>query len=63
MYFGLLDAAVNGTNEVHFPQLAMADVVVDKDTMKNYHTASEKINPATSRYPYCIVWTPIPVLS
>ncbi|XP_045913951.1 transmembrane protein 222 isoform X2 [Micropterus dolomieu] len=41
----------------------MADVVVDKDTMKNYHTASEKINPATSRYPYCIVWTPIPVLS
>lgn len=40
----------------------MADVV-DKDTMKNYHIASEKINPETSRYPYCIVWTPIPVLS
>lgn len=40
----------------------MADVV-DKDSMKNYSIASEKINPATSRYPYCIVWTPIPVLS
>ncbi|KAA8586242.1 hypothetical protein FQN60_007811 [Etheostoma spectabile] len=40
----------------------MADVV-EKDTMKNYHIASEKINPAASRYPYCIVWTPIPVLS
>ncbi|KAG7245244.1 hypothetical protein INR49_023817 [Caranx melampygus] len=40
----------------------MADVV-EKDTMKNYHIASEKINPETSRYPYCIVWTPIPVLS
>ncbi|GLD58016.1 transmembrane protein 222-like protein [Lates japonicus] len=31
--------------------------------MKNYHIASEKINPEASRYPYCIVWTPIPVLS
>ncbi|TDH04351.1 hypothetical protein EPR50_G00152000 [Perca flavescens] len=40
----------------------MADVV-EKDTMKNYHIASEKINPEASRYPYCIVWTPIPVLS
>lgn len=59
---GCLDAAVSGTNEVHFPQLAMADVV-DKETMKNYHIASEKINTETSRYPYCIVWTPIPVLS
>lgn len=39
----------------------MADV--DKDSMKNYHIASEKINPDASRYPYCIVWTPIPVLS
>uniref|UniRef100_H2U9P2 Transmembrane protein 222 n=1 Tax=Takifugu rubripes TaxID=31033 RepID=H2U9P2_TAKRU len=36
------------TNEVQFPQLVMADVV-DKDR--------------ASRYPYCIVWTPIPVLS
>lgn len=40
----------------------MADVV-DKEAMKNYHIASEKINPELSRYPYCIVWTPIPVLS
>lgn len=50
------------TNEVQFPQLVMADVV-DKDSMKNYSIASEKINPGASRYPYCIVWTPIPVLS
>uniref|UniRef100_A0A3P9D6L1 Transmembrane protein 222 n=1 Tax=Maylandia zebra TaxID=106582 RepID=A0A3P9D6L1_9CICH len=28
-----------------------------------YYQASEKINPEASRYPYCIVWTPIPVLS
>ncbi|XP_029023277.1 transmembrane protein 222 [Betta splendens] len=40
----------------------MADVV-EKETMTNYHIASEKINPEASRYPYCIVWTPIPVLS
>lgn len=60
--FSCLDENVSGTNEVHFPQLVMADVV-DKDTMKNYHIASEKINPEASRYPYCIVWTPIPVLS
>lgn len=58
----VLDAAVSGTNEVHFPQLVMADVV-EKETMTNYRIASEKINPEASRYPYCIVWTPIPVLS
>ncbi|XP_061903495.1 transmembrane protein 222 [Entelurus aequoreus] len=40
----------------------MADVN-EKETMKNYHIASEKINPEASRYPHCIVWTPIPVLS
>lgn len=57
-----IDAAASGANEVHFPQLVMADVV-DKDSMRNYHIASEKINPDASRYPYCIVWTPIPVLS
>ncbi|XP_061753378.1 transmembrane protein 222 isoform X1 [Nerophis ophidion] len=40
----------------------MADVN-EKETMKNYHIASEKINPEACRYPHCIVWTPIPVLS
>lgn len=40
----------------------MADVV-ENDSMKNYHLASERINPEASRFPYCIVWTPIPVLS
>lgn len=40
----------------------MADVG-ENDTMKNYQLASAKINPETSRYPHCIVWTPIPVLS
>lgn len=40
----------------------MADDV-EKESMKNYHIASEKIDPQTCRYPYCIVWTPIPVLS
>lgn len=57
-----IDAAASGANEVGFPQLVMADVV-DKDSMRNYHIASEKINPDASRFPYCIVWTPIPVLS
>ncbi|KAK2864454.1 hypothetical protein Q7C36_003608 [Tachysurus vachellii] len=40
----------------------MADVV-EVESMKNYHIAFEKIDLNTSRYPYCIVWTPIPVLS
>lgn len=40
----------------------MADVV-EKDTMKNYQIASEKVKPDVGRFPYCIVWTPIPVLS
>ncbi|KAG7469150.1 transmembrane protein 222-like [Megalops cyprinoides] len=40
----------------------MADVV-EIDTMKNYHGGFEKIDHDMSRYPYCIVWTPIPVLS
>ncbi|XP_066531876.1 transmembrane protein 222 isoform X1 [Hoplias malabaricus] len=39
----------------------MADV--ETESMKNYQIALEKINPNTSRYPHCIVWTPIPVLS
>ncbi|TRY95969.1 hypothetical protein DNTS_026795, partial [Danionella cerebrum] len=50
------------TNEVHFSQLVMADAVV-VETMKNYNIAFERIDPSISRYPYCIVWTPIPVLS
>ncbi|KAJ7991407.1 hypothetical protein DPEC_G00283520 [Dallia pectoralis] len=40
----------------------MADVV-EIDTMKNYHIAIGRIDPDKCRYPYCIVWTPIPVLS
>ena len=41
----------------------MADVSDTIDTMKNYRIAFEKVNPDLSRYPFCIVWTPIPVLS
>lgn len=52
----------SGTNEVHFSQLVMADAV-EIETMKNYNIAFERIDPSISRYPYCIVWTPIPVLS
>lgn len=52
----------SGTNEVHFSLLVMADVD-EIDTTKNYNIAVERIDPITSRYPYCIVWTPIPVLS
>jgi len=52
----------SGTNEVHFSQLVMADAV-ELETMKNYNIAFERIDPSISRYPYCIVWTPIPVLS
>ncbi|KTF77379.1 hypothetical protein cypCar_00030175 [Cyprinus carpio] len=40
----------------------MADAV-EIETMKNYNIAFERIDPSISRYPYCIVWTPIPVLS
>ncbi|KAG9339190.1 hypothetical protein JZ751_024048 [Albula glossodonta] len=32
-------------------------------TMNNYPESLEGINPDIIRYPYCIVWTPIPVLS
>lgn len=52
----------SGTNEVYFSQLLMADDV-ETDAMKNYNIAFERIDPSASRYPYCIVWTPIPVLS
>ncbi len=52
----------SGTNEVHSSQLVMADGV-EIETMKNYNKAFERIDPSISRYPYCIVWTPIPVLS
>nr|XP_057903446.1 transmembrane protein 222 [Doryrhamphus excisus] len=48
--------------KLNLSKLAMADVD-GKEIMKNYHLASEKINPEASRYPHCIVWTPIPVLS
>ncbi|XP_037548741.1 transmembrane protein 222 [Nematolebias whitei] len=40
----------------------MADVV-ENDSMKNYKIASEKISPEACRYPFCVVWTPIPFLS
>ncbi|XP_061616765.1 transmembrane protein 222 [Phyllopteryx taeniolatus] len=41
----------------------MADLAEKKENMKNYHIASENINPLAARFPHCIVWTPIPVLS
>nr|XP_046188879.1 transmembrane protein 222-like isoform X3 [Oncorhynchus gorbuscha] len=31
--------------------------------MINYHGGFEKIDRKNSRYPYCVVWTPIPILS
>uniref|UniRef100_A0A8C1Y3N4 Transmembrane protein 222a n=1 Tax=Cyprinus carpio TaxID=7962 RepID=A0A8C1Y3N4_CYPCA len=31
--------------------------------MKHFHGGFEKIDKEMSRYPYCIVWTPIPVLT
>ncbi|KAJ8373237.1 hypothetical protein AAFF_G00267290 [Aldrovandia affinis] len=40
----------------------MADVV-EVDGMMSYRGGFEKIDPNMSRYPYCVVWTPIPVLS
>ncbi|XP_066573765.1 transmembrane protein 222b [Amia ocellicauda] len=42
--------------------LVMADVV-EPDTMKNFHGSFERIDLDMCRFPYCIVWTPIPVLS
>ncbi|XP_077446752.1 transmembrane protein 222b [Stigmatopora argus] len=40
----------------------MADST-EKESAKNYQIASERINPIAGRFPHCIVWTPIPVLS
>uniref|UniRef100_A0A671KC10 Transmembrane protein 222a n=1 Tax=Sinocyclocheilus anshuiensis TaxID=1608454 RepID=A0A671KC10_9TELE len=31
--------------------------------MKQFHSGFEKIDKEMSRYPHCIVWTPIPVLT
>uniref|UniRef100_A0AAY4BGP7 Transmembrane protein 222b n=2 Tax=Denticeps clupeoides TaxID=299321 RepID=A0AAY4BGP7_9TELE len=44
-------------------QPAMADVAEPDAGSRNYQIALERIDPGTSRYPYCIVWTPIPVLT
>ncbi|XP_023816010.1 transmembrane protein 222 [Oryzias latipes] len=35
----------------------------ETESMKNYHIALEKVDPEAGRFPYCIVWTPIPVLT
>uniref|UniRef100_A0A4W5RYN5 Transmembrane protein 222a n=1 Tax=Hucho hucho TaxID=62062 RepID=A0A4W5RYN5_9TELE len=41
----------------------MAQEAGEIDIMINYHGGFEKIDRNNSRYPYCIVWTPIPILS
>ncbi|XP_014025634.1 transmembrane protein 222-like [Salmo salar] len=41
----------------------MAQGADEIDIMINYHGGFEKIDRKNSRYPYCIVWTPIPILS
>ncbi|XP_069051592.1 transmembrane protein 222 isoform X1 [Lepisosteus oculatus] len=40
----------------------MADVH-EADAMKNFHGGFDRIDADMCRFPYCIVWTPIPVLS
>lgn len=40
----------------------MADVC-ETDVMMNYHGDFVKSDRKSPRYPYCIVWTPIPILS
>lgn len=44
------------------PQAVMAEVG-ETDVMMNYHGDFIKSDRKNSRYPYCIVWTPIPILS
>ncbi|XP_014056026.1 transmembrane protein 222 [Salmo salar] len=41
----------------------MAQEADEIDIMINYQGGFEKIDRKNSRYPYCIVWTPIPILS
>lgn len=43
-------------------QAVMADVC-ETDVMMNYHGDFVKSDRKSPRYPYCIVWTPIPILS
>lgn len=43
-------------------QAAMADVC-ETDVMLNYHGDFLKSDRKSPRYPYCVVWTPIPMLS
>jgi hypothetical protein len=34
-----------------------------QEKMNNYSGKTPSIDHATQRYPYCIVWTPLPVIS
>ncbi|XP_029115711.1 transmembrane protein 222-like [Scleropages formosus] len=40
----------------------MADVC-EVDSLSSLTRGLEKIDPSASRYPFCVVWTPIPLLS
>lgn len=44
-------------------EAVMAEEVDDTDVMMNYHGDFLKSDRKNSRYPYCVVWTPIPILS
>uniref|UniRef100_A0A8C4T813 Transmembrane protein 222b n=2 Tax=Erpetoichthys calabaricus TaxID=27687 RepID=A0A8C4T813_ERPCA len=41
----------------------MAEVVSADANMKQFNSGFERMDVERSRFPYCIVWTPIPVLS
>ena len=41
----------------------MADVGNKHQQEENMEDQRMKINPERNRYPYCIVWTPIPLLT
>ncbi|XP_043940335.1 transmembrane protein 222 isoform X2 [Protopterus annectens] len=44
-------------------QPAMATAEVEEGKMKHFNGGMEKLDVERSRFPYCIVWTPIPVLT
>lgn len=43
--------------------LAVMAEADDIDMMMSYHGDFLKSDRKSSRYPYCVVWTPIPILS
>lgn len=57
------DCALPLSRHHHLSLQAVMAEADDTDMMVNYHGDFLKSDRKSSRYPYCVVWTPIPILS